>query len=148
MCSCTASAVEWRMVVLAKIKTRPLNTFEKALIRHWQCNEWVCGDYGLLPERLCWLTYKNNFRPYSISQLAICIKYHSRKTWNTAKFMAKCSAKLWKFSPDSATVVLDSLFYLICSSIRYLSSPQNFLSFAVSIVQKVPSQPKLSRFNL
>ena len=24
--------------------------------------------------------YKNNFRPYSIPQLAMCIKYHCRKT--------------------------------------------------------------------
>ena len=46
------------------------------------------------------------------------------------------------------SVVLDSLFYLICSSIRYLSSPQNCLSYAFSMAQKVPSQPKLSRFNL
>ena len=41
-----------------------------------------------------------------------------------------------------------SSFLPCSSSIRYPSSPQNFLSYAVSIVQKVPLQPKLLRFNL
>ena len=52
------------------------------------------------------------------------------------------------FHLSSGVVELRLIFFPFCSSIRSPSSPQNFLSYAVSIVQKVLSQPKLSRFDL
>ena len=34
--------------------------------------------------------YINNFRPFSVSQLALCIKYLSRKTLNTENVRQNC----------------------------------------------------------
>ena len=41
---------QFRMVVFAEVKSWPMNTLKKDLIRHWQFNEWMHSDYGRLPE--------------------------------------------------------------------------------------------------
>ena len=55
-------------VIAVKCKNFTLNPWQK-IGRKYEIDE---GRRGVV--------YKNNFRPYSIPQLAMCIKYHCRKT--------------------------------------------------------------------
>ena len=100
-----------------------------------------------MANRICLkgVVYNDNFRPISISEVAMFIKNFIVEQ---LKIQQKFNATLSKFSPVKGCSRLSIIFIPCRSSIRDLSSPQNFLSYAVSIVQKVPSQPKLSRFNL
>ena len=85
--------------------------------------------------------YNDNFRVISISQLAICTK-------NIIVEKLKTRQKYGNIMNFTCQMLQYINSLPCCLSIRNPSSPKNFLSYAVSIVQKVPSQPKLSRFNL
>ena len=84
--------------------------------------------------------YNDTFRPINISQLAMSINKKLRYCKN---LLQHCKS----FHLSSDAVDWAEFFLPCCSSIRDSSSPQNFLSYAVSIVQKVQSQPKLLRFD-